>query len=40
MSEDKDFDRPQRIAINRVYTRKGDSGTTSRGACFRVLKLS
>ena len=27
MSEE--FDAPQRIAINRVYTRKGDKGTTS-----------
>jgi cob(I)alamin adenosyltransferase len=28
MSDKNRFDSPQRIAINRVYTRKGDSGTT------------
>lgn len=26
---DKPFDEPQRVAINRVYTRRGDEGTTS-----------
>lgn len=26
---DKSFDEPQRVAINRVYTRRGDEGTTS-----------
>lgn len=40
MSEDKDFDRPQRIAINRVYTRKGDSGTTSLVGGQKVAKES
>lgn len=29
MSEDKPFDSPKRVAINRVYTCKGDSGQTS-----------
>lgn len=26
---DRSFDEPQRVAINRVYTRRGDEGTTS-----------
>ena len=28
MSDENRFDSPQRVAINRVYTRKGDGGTT------------
>jgi cob(I)alamin adenosyltransferase len=29
MADQNRFDEPQRVAINRVYTRKGDKGTTS-----------
>jgi cob(I)alamin adenosyltransferase len=29
MSEDKPFDAPRRVAINRVYTKKGDGGLTA-----------
>jgi cob(I)alamin adenosyltransferase len=29
MSGEKRFDEPQRVAINRVYTKKGDDGTTT-----------
>lgn len=38
MSESERFDDPQRVAINRVYTRKGDSGTTSLVGGQRVAK--
>lgn len=34
------FDDPQRVAINRVYTRKGDEGTTSLVGGQRVPKAS
>lgn len=36
--EDERFDDPQRVAINRVYTRKGDGGRTSLVGGQRVAK--
>lgn len=40
MSEDRPFDGPKRVAINRVYTRKGDTGKTSMVGGQRVSKNS